>query len=237
MLFREFHIIAAAAFSAQMAADQTSSQWDDLTENDQNLQMQRVMSIARQDIAEEEASDWPVFTATAAAILGYNKGQGGLALEELANLGRAPFELELVQEQDVAGRNIREVVVELLAELAERRKQPSGTLGIAGDNLWQNPRYRALQYASQCGGDVAIAQVFASFITNADGEVCYEATEALSIAIEAHKQKPALLYGTALADRIVTQASDYVRFMNPAPVEAEQNGESVLDAPEPATVQ
>jgi hypothetical protein len=73
--------------------------------------------------ARPPAAMGDVFEATAKAILDYNGGQGGLALEELANIARAPIELELVSDEDIAGRNIREVVCELLNELAERREQ------------------------------------------------------------------------------------------------------------------
>jgi hypothetical protein len=67
------------------------------------------------------------------AILDYNGGQGGLALEEIANIGGTVLNLELMTEAEVAERNIRETVVELLDELAERR-QGGGAAGNQRDS-------------------------------------------------------------------------------------------------------
>jgi hypothetical protein len=63
-----------------------------------------------------------VFEATAKAILDYNGGQGGLALEKIAAIGSAHFNLNLVTQEEVAGRDIAEVNAELLNELSGLRQ-------------------------------------------------------------------------------------------------------------------
>jgi hypothetical protein len=84
----------------------------------------------------------------------------------MANIARAPIELELVSAEDIAGRNIREVVGELLNELADRRQNIHGTAEIDAlrgsglheyDSAVANPRFRALEQACEiCSPSVAV---------------------------------------------------------------------------------
>lgn len=223
MLFREFNIIAAAAYAAQWAADgcpEERSQWDDLDPEQQVLHVQRVTAIARHEVGDSPDA----FDVTAAAILGYNNGQGGLALEELARIGEAPFNLGLVTEEQIAGRNIREVVVELLEELQAKRQpgEVGGTvLGLPqSDDTWSNPRYRALYLANNLDGSIETAAIFAPFLTNADGVVSETALQILSIAIESAKlQHKTIIAGPRLAKHAVAIAETYELFINPVPAE------------------
>jgi hypothetical protein len=130
MLFRDFNIIAAAAYAASRAADisqipgqHSAALWEELSEEQQADAMQRIMAIARN---ERDADK--VFEDTALAILGHNGGQGGLALEEIAAIGAAVFDNGLSTEEEVGGRSIREVVEVLLQELAGVRNV-LGSLG------------------------------------------------------------------------------------------------------------
>jgi hypothetical protein len=123
MLFREFNIIAAAAYAAaRLQTTLTSAgivrQRGTTSPTPRMEHTQRVMAIAR----GEEDQDLKVFEATTKAILGYNGGQGGLALEELANLGGLVLNLELLTEDQVAGQSIRETIEELLYELQQYRQ-------------------------------------------------------------------------------------------------------------------
>jgi hypothetical protein len=103
MLFREFNIIAAAAYAAAVRRRAIASYGEKAHSSalvgraqrtTQNGFMQQVLAIARGDNPLTTTGD--VFEATAKAILEYNGGQGGLALEEMANIGRIPLELELI---------------------------------------------------------------------------------------------------------------------------------------------
>jgi hypothetical protein len=133
MLFREFSIIAAAAYAALRASAGTGADevgphlWEELSEDAQNGYMQSVLAIAR----GEPTTIGSVFDATAKAILDHNGGQGLLALEELMNLGSTVMSLGLRSEDEVSERSIREDVTELLHELAERR-EGGATTGVAG---------------------------------------------------------------------------------------------------------
>lgn len=133
MLFREFNIIAAAAYAAQRATDCFGwPLWEELDQEAQNIHMQHVMGIARGDNPDpsEGMLGAQVFVATAKAILDYNNGQGGLALEEIANIGGAVLQLELMTEDEVGGRPIRECVVELLHDLADRRRHGGTAMSV-----------------------------------------------------------------------------------------------------------
>lgn len=127
MQFREFNIIAAAAYAAHYAAagDTTQPTWDELSELAQSEFVDQTMKIAR----GEGGGPSDVYRATVSAIFKHNNGQGGLALEKIALIGNDHFNLGLVTEAEVAGRDIAEVNNALLQELAGLRNT-LGSLGV-----------------------------------------------------------------------------------------------------------
>jgi hypothetical protein len=131
MLFREFNIIAAAAYAAEKAAFPADNPlWDELPQEMQNGHRDRVMALARGEPLIDDRAEGCVFDATAKAILDHNDGQGGLALEKIASIGNDHFNLGLVTEEQVAGRDIADINQQLLAELSGLR-QLLGAFGQA----------------------------------------------------------------------------------------------------------
>jgi hypothetical protein len=149
MLFRDFSVIAAAAYAAAATArfhatKESDPAWDDLTDDERNANVRKVMAVARGEFEVCDDGVVSVFDATAQAILDHNNGQGLLALEDLMNLGSTVISLNLRTEDEVSGRSIREDVTELLHELQERRQ--NGTLqGISAPGYYSKPAYQALE--------------------------------------------------------------------------------------------
>lgn len=229
MLFREFNIIAAAAYAAEAAhRAEFRPLWEELSDDERMVHTQMVMAIARGD---EGCTD-QVYVATAKAILDFNGGQGGLALEELAGIGGTVLNLELLTEEEVADRNIRETVVELLNELAERRQTPSGS---GGDVFRSNPRYRALEFAARVDGAIESARTFEAFIHDGEGGVSSEAARLLDVACQGAPNG-------ANAEDIVAAALSYSTYLHELPQPetgpvAEQNGSEELPVEQAETVQ
>jgi hypothetical protein len=207
MLFRDFQIIAAACYSAERAAAHASAipLWDELDADTQNVHVQRVMALAR---GEQDPDR--VFAGTAAAILGYNGGQGLLALEELSNIGGAVLALGLAEEADVADKNMRAVVVQMLEELAERRE------GGAAGPVYSDAdlrRQALLLSAQRVPGEVVsesivdAARVFYDFIVESDCEPWNR--------ISALQQAAQVVKAGARASTIVLVAKDFMTFLEP----------------------
>jgi hypothetical protein len=178
--------------------------WDELDVDAQNGHVQRVMALAR---GEQDPDR--VFAGTAAAILGYNGGQGLLALEELSNIGGAVLALGLAEEADVADKNMRAVVVQMLEELAEWREG-----GSSDGMVWDNPRFLALRYATQLDGSIESAKVFEAFIHDGEGE---ETESLLDLAIDTAKRQGAMgsAWSVTAAD-VVAIAQEYSRYLHEA---------------------
>jgi hypothetical protein len=182
------------------------------------------MALARGDL-DPDSELMPVFDATAAAILGYNDGQGGLALEEIANIGEAVLNFGLVStenaEAELGGRSIREVVVGLLEELAERRA--NGTAGVGGPAYTDaDIRRQALNIAvdrvRRCGNNglaepiVDASQVFYDFIAKAPAEPW--------IRVSALQQASEITEPQNRASTVVLVAEDFMLFLEPPQQEA-----------------
>lgn len=233
MLFREFNIIAAAAFAAQRAHDGSEQNlWDELSESEQNIFMQAVMAVAR----GETIDAGPVFVATAKAILEFNGGQGGLALEELANIGGEVLSLGLLSEEEVADRNIRETVVELLHELADRRQ--GNALGAAApayseDDLRTTALATAVDQtkkAKEAGKEypfsvVEAAATFYDFLAKGDGRSWMRCT---ALHAASSVTNPGLRPAS-----LALVAEDFMLFLEPPQPEPDQ----AVEEPQVETVQ
>lgn len=229
MLFREFQIIAAAAYAAEQAARYVADPsaeplplWDQLSETEQGEQVTRVMAVGRgEDIGDEHIA----FARVAEAILTFNNGQGGLALERIADLGRALIDLGLVSSEDAEkGGDIVEHAKALLHDLAEERR-PAGS----GAGPWSSPRFRSLQFAARIDGAIATAQIFLAFIDNGGGDLVTEHVDALELAFANGANGE-----TYTAEQLVAVARTYVDFLHPdvpaapeLPADDGVNGEAV----------
>jgi hypothetical protein len=239
MLFREFNIIAAAAYAAQCAAEPKPERllWDELSESQQNSFMQAVMAVAR---GEPITLEGPVFEATTKAILDFNGGQGGLALEELANIGGTVLSLELLTEDEVAERNIRETVVELLTELAERRQggKATGDVGPAYND--RDLRSTALAVAIEQTKKATAAGMHYPPVVEA-AQTFYEflvkAPEPSWVRANALHAATSVLDGGLRPLAFVLVAEDFLTFLEPAPPEDAQGPIDQVVEPQPETVQ
>jgi hypothetical protein len=220
MLFRDFNMIAAVAYAARFAAADNQPRdarlWDELTDDERNLFMQSALAVARgEDVVAGE-----VFQATAKAILDYNGGQGLLALEDLMNLGSTVMSLELLTEAEVAGTNIRESIVTLLHELAERRQGAELGLGDAepGSSYHSDAKFRALRLLSRYFPDANVrdADLFTKFIQveveGATPKYDQESVDVLENACSAVASSKLLVASAANA---IGLANDYWAWLHP----------------------
>lgn len=187
MLFRDFSIIAAVAYAAQVAANATGDEpaWDDLAETERGELVERVLSIGRGDFG----TGLPVvFASTVQAILGYNGGQGGLALERIADLGQFMVDSGLVSEEDAGkGGDIVDHAKALLSDSID-----NGGLGQLPTG--EDPTYvrsTAAHFAAQFNGDFTdnAGRVHA-YVANPDGSLNHMLMQSLYIAHEKARRGP-----------------------------------------------